>query len=61
MANKVVLTKLKNNQAYKLTFRHISVIFEVQLNYYTAQVLLFQVLLDDAVNRLHYIAPLTDK
>ena len=36
MVNKLVLIKLKNNQTYKLIFRHISVIFEVQLNLYTA-------------------------
>jgi hypothetical protein len=41
MVNKVVLMKLKNNHDYKLTYRHISVIFEVQLNYYTAEVLFF--------------------
>jgi len=42
MVNKKVLIKLKNNQAYKLTFRHISVIYEVQLNLYTEQVLFFK-------------------
>ena len=61
MVNKKVLIKLKNNQAYKLTFRHISVIFEVQLNLYTEQVLLFQVLFNDSVHCLEYTASLTDK
>jgi len=61
MINRLVGIKLKNHQAYKLTFRHIFVIFEVELNYYTAQVLLFQVLFNDTVNRLHYIASLRDK
>jgi hypothetical protein len=32
MVKKLLLIKLKNNQDYKLTFRHISVMFEVQLN-----------------------------
>jgi len=60
MVNKLVLIKLENNEAYKLTFRHVSVIFEVQLNLYTAQVL-FQVLFNDAAHCLGYTASLTDK